>query len=77
MAAIRLYQITLSPFVGGHCRFRPTCSAYALEVFRTQPVHRALWLTLRRLSRCRPLGGGGFDPPPPAHHRRGREGSGA
>ncbi|MCH8141215.1 MAG: membrane protein insertion efficiency factor YidD, partial [Proteobacteria bacterium] len=26
-----VYQVTLSPFIGQHCRFEPTCSHYALQ----------------------------------------------
>ena len=64
VAALRLYQVTLGPWLGGQCRFHPTCSAYAVEALR---VHGALcgsWLALRRLLRCHPLGGGGYDPVP-------------
>ena len=25
---IKLYQIFLSPFIGRHCRYQPTCSRY-------------------------------------------------
>lgn len=64
IALIRLYQLTLSPMIGGHCRFHPTCSRYALELYRTRDPMRATWLTARRLLRCHPLGGGGWDPPP-------------
>ena len=28
---VRLYQLTLSPWVGRSCRFVPTCSNYAIE----------------------------------------------
>jgi len=62
---IRAYQLTLSPFIGGHCRFQPTCSHYALEAYRTANPLYATWLTLRRLLRCHPFGGSGWDPPPP------------
>ena len=61
---IRLYQVTLSPLLGGHCRFHPTCSRYAAECFQTLPAHRALWLTIRRVLRCHPFGPHGYDPPP-------------
>lgn len=64
IALIRGYQVTLSPFLGGHCRFHPSCSAYGVEAFRLHPPARAAWLTVRRLARCHPLGGRGFDPVP-------------
>lgn len=61
---IRLYQVTLGPFLGGRCRFHPSCSAYALDAYRLHGPLRGTWLTIRRLSRCHPLGGHGFDPVP-------------
>lgn len=61
---IRLYQVTLGPLMGGHCRFVPTCSRYALEAYRVHGAVRGTWLTVRRLGRCHPLGGGGYDPVP-------------
>jgi uncharacterized protein len=61
---IRAYQITLSPFLGGQCRFYPTCSAYAIGAYQRHGPARGSWLTLRRLCRCHPFGRGGFDPVP-------------
>lgn len=52
--------------MGGHCRFHPTCSLYAIEAYRTHGVLRGSYLTARRLLRCHPLGGSGFDPVPGA-----------
>ena len=37
---IRGYQVTISPFLGGHCRFTPTCSAYAMEALERHGVAR-------------------------------------
>ena len=62
---IRLYQAFLGPFLGGHCRFHPTCSEYAIEAYRRHGPIRGTWLTLRRLGRCHPFGGHGYDPVPP------------
>jgi len=62
---IRAYQATLSPLMGGRCRFLPSCSEYALEAYRTLNPLRASWLTLRRILRCHPFGGSGYDPVPP------------
>jgi putative membrane protein insertion efficiency factor len=65
---ISLYQVTLSPLMGGQCRFRPTCSEYAIEAYRIHTPLRASWLTLRRLARCHPFGGHGYDPVPLPRH---------
>ena len=61
---VRLYQATLSPLVGGHCRFQPTCSQYAVEALTRHGALRGGWLTVRRLLRCHPFGGKGVDYPP-------------
>ncbi len=64
IALIRAYQVALSPFLGGSCRFLPTCSAYAIEAVTTHGAWRGGILTLRRVSRCHPLGRSGYDPVP-------------
>ena len=61
---VRLYQIILSPYLGGRCRFTPSCSEYALAVIKTHPPHQALFLIIKRLGKCHPLGPYGFDLPP-------------
>jgi putative membrane protein insertion efficiency factor len=61
---IRLYQMTLSPFLGGSCRFLPTCSAYAIEAVQIHGPTRGLVLAVRRISACHPLGRSGYDPVP-------------
>ena len=65
---IRLYQWTLSPWLGGACRFYPSCSNYALEAVEIHGAVRGSWLALRRLCKCHPFHPGGFDPPPCATH---------
>ena len=66
IGVIRAYQFTLSPFLGGSCRFLPTCSIYAMEAIATHGAWRGSGLALRRIARCHPLGTSGFDPVPPA-----------
>lgn len=53
------------------CRFFPSCSEYGHEAITVHGAGRGLWLTLRRLVRCRPFGPSGFDPVPPPGVRRG------
>jgi putative membrane protein insertion efficiency factor len=59
---VRSYQIALSPWFGGACRFSPSCSAYALEALERHGARRGGWLALKRLARCHPWGTAGFDP---------------
>jgi uncharacterized protein len=69
MLPIRLYQCTLSYILGGHCRFTPSCSYYALEAVEQHGVFKGWWLAIYRLLRCHPLCKGGFDPVPPVKSR--------
>jgi putative membrane protein insertion efficiency factor len=61
---IRLYQITLSPWLGGQCRFVPTCSEYAREVIERFGPAKGTWMAVKRLLRCNPCCRGGYDAPP-------------
>ncbi len=64
IAAIRLYQVLISPWLGPVCRFEPSCSRYAMEAIGRHGVVRGLWLAVRRLLRCHPWHEGGWDPVP-------------
>ncbi len=74
--SVRFYQATLSPNFGGHCRYFPSCSEYAIEALTTHGALRGVWLTVRRLLRCHPLGGAGYDPVPGNPFNRGSESRG-
>ena len=65
IAAIRLYQVTLRPFLGGQCRYHPTCSDYGLDAYRQHGPIRGTVLTAKRILRCHPFVKGGYDPVPP------------
>ena len=60
----RAFQWRPSP-----CRFSPTCSHYSHEAISTHGPLRGLWLTIRRLLRCRPFGPSGYDPVPDVAHK--------
>jgi len=62
-ALIRLYQWTVSPWLGNTCRFYPSCSHYALEALDRYGFLQGSWLTLKRLGRCHPWHPGGLDLP--------------
>ena len=64
VGCIRVYQWTLRPFIGAHCRFEPTCSAYAVEALQRHGAAAGAVMTARRVLRCNPWCDGGFDPVP-------------
>ena len=58
---IRGYQLLLSPLLGNHCRFYPSCSQYAREAIERHGALRGGWLAIRRVLRCHPWHPGGVD----------------
>ena len=67
IGAIKLYRVTLSPWLGRQCRYVPTCSVYAEEAIERFGARRGSWLALKRLGRCHPWGSSGYDPVPEAN----------
>jgi uncharacterized protein len=61
---IKIYQWVISPILGPKCRFTPTCSQYGVEAFKKHGVFKGFYLTVKRVSKCHPLGGSGYDPVP-------------
>ena len=62
---IRLYQITLSPFLGQNCGHTPTCSNYAIEAINEWGALKGFWLAIKRVIRCNPWWGTYGDDPVP------------
>ena len=58
---VKLYRYTLSPLVGFHCRYLPTCSDYADQALERHGLWAGGWMTLARLMRCHPWGNSGLD----------------
>lgn len=63
--AIKAYRLLLSPWLGGACRFYPTCSAYALQALDDHGLVKGSYLSVYRFCRCQPFCQGGLDPVPP------------
>ncbi len=59
---IRAYQKLISPLLGEHCKYYPSCSEYAVQAVQRFGILRGLVLAGWRLLRCNPLSHGGFDP---------------
>jgi len=64
VALIRVYQRCVSPVLGAHCRFTPTCSQYAIDAIRMHGPIVGTAYALWRIARCQPLCKGGYDPVP-------------
>jgi len=60
---VLLYRATLGHFLGGFCRFQPTCSQYMIEAIQKYGPWRGAWRGLKRVVRCQPFGGSGYDAP--------------
>lgn len=61
IALIRAYQWLISPWLGHHCRFYPSCSEYARQAIERYGVWRGVWLAICRLLCCHPWHPGGVD----------------
>lgn len=59
---VLLYRVALRPIMGGHCRFTPSCSEYAIDAINKYGAFRGAWRALKRILRCHPFGGRGYDP---------------
>jgi putative membrane protein insertion efficiency factor len=70
---VRLYRASLSGWLGGQCRFHPTCSHYAEDAIRAVGAVRGSALAVWRVARCGPFGAGGFDPAPRRRSRSATE----
>jgi uncharacterized protein len=64
LGLISLYQLLLSPVLGGRCRFYPSCSQYAKGAVLKHGSLRGFALTVGRIARCNPWHSGGVDPIP-------------
>jgi len=62
----RGWQRLVSPLLGNHCRFYPSCSEYACQAVEERGVMKGIYLTVGRLLRCHSLCKGGMDPVPKA-----------
>jgi putative membrane protein insertion efficiency factor len=69
IALIDVYKACLSPFLGHHCRFYPTCSSYAQEAIATHGVIKGSKMAIMRLGKCHPWHEGGVDPVPPSSNQ--------
>jgi hypothetical protein len=58
-----VYKVALSPLLGRHCRFQPTCSTYFRAAVEKHGAVRGTLKGIARIGRCHPWHPGGYDPP--------------
>jgi len=61
---IAAYKLLISPFLGNHCRFTPTCSEYAQQALEQHGIIKGILFSLKRIACCHPWGATGYDPVP-------------
>jgi uncharacterized protein len=61
VAGVWLYRVTLGPFLGGHCKYHPSCSEYAIQAYKEFGLVKGTVLAVWRLLRCNPWSRGGVD----------------
>lgn len=66
---IKFYQMAISPYIGPHCRFQPTCSEYASIAICRFGVFKGTYLAIRRILKCHPFHEGGYDPVPEKNNK--------
>lgn len=74
MVLVKVYRATLSGWLGGQCRFYPTCSHYAEDAIRLHGAVRGSVLAAWRIARCGPFTAGGVDHVPPISAARAFDG---
>jgi len=61
IGCIKGYRVSLSGWLGGQCRFHPSCSRYAEDAIRVHGAVRGSGMAVWRVLRCNPFGAGGVD----------------
>lgn len=65
IAILRFYKFFISPLLGNHCRFHPSCSSYAMQAISMHGAIVGSYLTIKRLLRCHPFYHGDIEDPVP------------
>ena len=60
---IKCYQKIPGPW-HNYCRFKPTCSEYAIGALKEFGAFKGCYLSIKRIIRCNPHSKGGYDPIP-------------
>jgi len=60
---VKFYQKAISPILGNHCRFYPSCSEYYCLAVEKYGTTKGMWKGFKRIARCHPWNEGGIDLP--------------
>ena len=63
LKTIKIYQGFVSPLIGNHCRFYPTCSEYFIQAIQKNGLIKGLLKGVKRILKCHPFNQGGVDLP--------------
>lgn len=58
---IRFYQVAISPRIGSHCKYYPTCSEYTRQAVDKYGIIKGSLLGIIRILKCNPFSNGGVD----------------
>ena len=62
---IKVYQLTISPYLGNNCRYLPTCSEYYVDSLKEYGFIKGTLVGIKRILSCHPIkflgGGEGFE----------------
>ena len=61
---VKIYQSIISPLFPPTCRYKPTCSEYAIQSLKKHGLIKGVYLSIKRVVNCHPWGGSGYDPIP-------------
>lgn len=61
---IYAYQYLISPVLGNHCRYYPSCSRYTGLAIERFGIMYGSYVGIKRIIRCHPWHPGGYDPVP-------------
>ena len=59
---ILFYKLSLSPYLGGNCKYEPSCSSYGFEAINKYGFSQGFYMTFLSLIKCNPFSRGGYDP---------------
>lgn len=59
---ISKYQKHISPYLGKHCKYYPTCSEYTKQAIEKYGTFKGILYGIKRIIKCNPFSKGGYDP---------------